>query len=328
MSFPTKKDSIPTKRKELYRLVSDIFDKMKFIDENYNEESLGELRNAHQEIYGIENTDGEYKGGKFQELEEAYSSILEDDEGNEDESKRFGLKTQIEKLLQKIETDKKERIDSYIQKIEGGFKENQEGEKIKEEGLFSKIENLYTEYGKKLEGADTALKLVGIFQKKVIEYKEIENKWSNLFMFIILFILGYYSISTINNESIKSLSELGEFLLLRIPFFAMAIWLLVFIGNRRAEAKKLEESYKHKEVMARAYIGYRESVFELNTTDNELIEKHMENLLSAMSVDSSDFLNFNGENHPFVDLFNNLTKKDIFPDGELNFAGKKISFKK
>jgi hypothetical protein len=69
------------------------------------------------------------------------------------------------------------------------------------------------------------------------------------------------------------------------------VWLAMFIGNRRAENKKLEESYKHKEIMARTFVGYRESISEIDDKDNTLILKHMENLLDALKVNSSDFLN-------------------------------------
>jgi hypothetical protein len=99
-------------------------------------------------------------------------------------------------------------------------------------------------------------------------------------------------------------------LLLNLPFLIFAIWWLIFVLNRRAEAKKLEESYKHKEVMARAYVWYKESITELDNTDNQLLETHMSNLLEAMKVDSSDFLSSKWENHPFLDLIHNFSKKD------------------
>jgi hypothetical protein len=106
---------------------------------------------------------------------------------------------------------------------------------------------------------------------------------------------------------------------------------MIFISNRSAESTKLEESYIHKEVMARAYVWYKKSILELSNDDNKLLEKHMENLLNAMSVDSSEFLSSKWENHPLIDLFNNVLKKDIkdiFPEWELNFPWWKVTFKK
>lgn len=74
--------------------------------------------------------------------------------------------------------------------------------------------------------------------------------------------------------------------------------------------------------MAWAYVWYKKSIAELDTDDNILLEKHMENLLNAMSVDSSKFLSSKWENHPFIDLFKNILKKDvkgIFPEWVLEF---------
>lgn len=75
----------------------------------------------------------------------------------------------------------------------------------------------------------------------------------------------------------------------------MAIWLLIFIWNRRAEAKKLEEWYKHKEVMARSFIWYKKSIedleWEIKDEDKELMKLHMKNLLDTINQDTSSFLN-------------------------------------
>jgi hypothetical protein len=146
-----------------------------------------------------------------------------------------------------------------------------------------------------------------------------------------IFFLIIISITNFFTWKINTLTEIFYHILFNLPLFAFIIWLNIFIWNRRAEAKKLEESYKHKEVMARAYIWYKESISELTNNDNKLLEKHMENLLDAMSVDSSKFLSSKWENHPLYDLFKNfLTKdiKDIFPEWELDFPWWKVTFKK
>lgn len=314
-----KRKDIPKTNKELDALFTLVVNKIKFINDNYdniaNSTHLVELQDAYNEIYWKKDENWNiFEKWILAELQEAYDEILEDDEENEN----YSLKTQIENLLTET-TSNKTKIDEFILKVEGEYWENEKWEKvITKQWFFDKInsqiekfDNLYEEIDERLESWSTSVELAWIFSKKVEDYKLIEQKWSNIFIIIIFFTLGYYALSTIWNKGIETLTDLFNFLLFRLPFFAFAVWLLIFISNRRAEANKLGESYKHKEVMARAYVWYKKSISELDTTDNKLLEKHMENLLTAMSVDSSEFLNSKWENHPFIDLFTNLLKKDL-----------------
>lgn len=331
-----KRKDIPKTNRELNDLFTNVVNKIKFINDNYDKiessKHLEKLQEAYEEIYGTIDEDWNIiKKGKLDELKDAYNEILEDNSENE----KYSLKSQIESLLEEIELDKK-KISNFILNIEWEYWKNEFWEKIKIKNWFidrinsqiKKFDILYNEIDERLKDWSTSVELAWIYAKKVLEYNKLENKWSNLFIFIILFVLWYYSISTIWNESIKTLTNLFNFLLLRLPFFAMAIWLLIFIWNRRAEVKKLEESYKHKEVMAWAYVWYKKSISELNSDDNKLLENHMKNLLDAMSIDSSQFLNSKWENHPFMEVFNKFLNKDNFPEWELEIPGWKITFKK
>jgi hypothetical protein len=322
MTFPNKW-TIPTKNKELSNLIWGCYDKMKYIHENFSEDNLDKIKYAHEEIYGLKNWDWIYEGWKIHEIKEAYQIILNDDS----DSETIWLKPQIENILSDIEDNKITKIDDYLEKIEGKLEENENWERIKKEGLFDKINDLYKTYNKRLQWADTALELAWIFETKVSKYYKEWIFWNRVFFIVLItFItLLYISAYNLDLEYKKVLLNLVRYL----PFIAFSIWWLVFIWNRRAEAKKLEESYKHKEVMARAYIWYKESVSELDTNDNQLIEKHMENLLSAMSVNSSDFLSSNWENHPFIDLiknWKNINKdsiKEILSDFNIDISIKK-----
>ena len=55
--------------------------------------------------------------------------------------------------------------------------------------------------------------------------------------------------------------------------------------------------------MARAYVGYKEHIEELeeDESDQPLLKNHMNNLLNAIKVNSSDFLSNEGDKHPFWD---------------------------
>lgn len=90
------------------------------------------------------------------------------------------------------------------------------------------------------------------------------------------------------------------------PLLIFGVWLAIFFGNRRAENKKLEELYKHKEVMARAFVGYKNTLEKLGDEDEILLKQHMGNLLKAMNENSATFLDSKGDKHPFFETINFL----------------------
>lgn len=99
------------------------------------------------------------------------------------------------------------------------------------------------------------------------------------------------------------------------PFIIFSVWLAIFFGNRRAESKKLEELYKHKEVVARSFVGYKKTLEEIGDEDKTLLREHMKNLLGAVSENSATFLNPEGDRHPFFELASYFFKpKSIIKD--------------
>jgi hypothetical protein len=275
---------------------------------------LNEIQEAYDEIYGEKDVNWNNIGKwKLEELREAYSNIFE----NNEENQEYWLKTQIENLLKELEETKIKKIDDFLVKINWKFEENDWWERIKVENwLFDTInekikdhDKLYKEYEWKLEGASTALELAWIFENKVKKYFYAWIWWSVLFI-VLICVLSYFIYGAIEDVSLEY-KNVYLHLLLNLPLFIFTVWGLIFIWNRRAEAKKLEESYKHKEVMARAYVWYKESIKELDSEDNHLLEDHMKNLLETMKFDSSNFLSTKWENHPFLDFINWFSKTDV-----------------
>jgi hypothetical protein len=171
----------------------------------------------------------------------------------------------------------------------------------KYKALFEKIESL-------LPAATTA-GLAKVFSDKVREYRTSVSVWTWVSFGLLAALTLYYILAPLTAENI---SETLMGLLNRLPFIVFAVWLVVFAGNRRAESKKLEESYKHKEVMARSFVGYKEHIEELeeSDTDKVLLKNHMENLLKAMNDNSADFLDKRGDNSPLHDAIDSA--KTIF----------------
>ncbi|MBT4922801.1 MAG: hypothetical protein HON23_07330 [Rickettsiales bacterium] len=146
-----------------------------------------------------------------------------------------------------------------------------------------------------MSGATTA-NLAGIFNKKVTEYKN--QNWFYSFCFVV-----YYGMASPDAITINTFEKLLLYQLLKLPLMAFAIWVTMFFGNRRAESKKLEEPYKHKEVLARAFMEYRESIKQLDEDDSKLLKIHMNNLLNVMNIDSGNFLDIKRDKHPIIDFF-------------------------
>jgi hypothetical protein len=180
----------------------------------------------------------------------------------------------------------------------------------------AKFKVLYDKIEEELNAWATSVVLAKVFNDKVKEYKKSSFSLFCFFLIVIgvLIVMIYLKIPNLENNW----ENLLIYFILNLPFFALSIWLLVFIWNRRAEAKKLEEWYKHKEVMAQSFIGYKKSIEELDWEDKELLKQHMWNLLNTISQDTSSFLCNKWENHPFLDVFWNLFSKDNFPSWEID----------
>jgi hypothetical protein len=154
-----------------------------------------------------------------------------------------------------------------------------------------------------LSGATTT-SLSKNFNDKVDEYSKERKKWeTRIFYFlIILFIISIIFASIMvfkENINQSIIYTIG------MPIYTFSIWLMIFMGNRRAESRKLEESFKHKFVMAKSFVGYKKSILDMKDTDEELMKIHMNNLLNAINKDSSKFFEIKGESHPVADFFKN-----------------------
>lgn len=217
-----------------------------------------------------------------------------------------------EELFDDVE-QKKDDFDSFYQKIFGtkdatgktvdGLKAELEKYTNKYETLFSNIESL-------LPGA-TSAGLSAVFASKVSEYSKSEKRWASIFLGVIGFLILYFGAESLLVAPSSSLSGAYLSLLHKTPFLVFAVWLVIFIGNRRAESKKLEEAYKHKEVMSRSYVGYKENIEELeeNETNKILLKTHMQNLLNSIKEDSGKFLSEKGDKHPFLEALSTLVTK-------------------
>lgn len=197
---------------------------------------------------------------------------------------------------------KKEDFDLFYEKVFG--KRDKNGEIVGGlEKEINKYESRYETLLSKIESllpAATTAGLAKVFSDKVSDYKKSVSIWTWVSFGLLVSLTVYYIVKPLHSTDINQ-TLIG--LLNRLPFIIFAVWLVVFTGNRRAENKKLEESYKHKEVLARSFVGYKEQIGELEESDIDkiLLKSHMKSLLDAININSGDFLDKKGDNSPLHD---------------------------
>lgn len=194
--------------------------------------------------------------------------------------------------------DSAEAAKAHIDTLEKALGELEEKAQL----IQSQSETLRNQIETELHAGVTSVNLSKSFADKVTEYHKNSKFWSVFFVLLMLALLVYYGAATFSVEKILNLQDVWRHLIFRSPFWVFGIWLAIFFGNRRAESKKLEELYKHKEVMARSFVGYRQTLIELGDEDKALLKEHMGNLLKAMNENSATFLNTEGDKHPLIEL--------------------------
>lgn len=274
----------------------DLENKKNCIDSSYNEINgdngiLNQIKKLKEEAEE-----------KIKSINDFYDEVFE---GNDSDKP---IKEQIDELL-KYYYDSKERIKDFRIKIFGGKITNENGEVEEIKGLEKEINNFYSEqqikYKKlyqqieeELKGGATSVNLTKAFADKVKEYRTASWIWSMALVILLGLMSLYFKDFTNDLRNVVSLDDAFRNLVVKAPFLGFVIWLGVFLANRRAEAKKLEESYKHKEVMARSFVGYKRALEQIGEEDHELLKKHMDNLLEAIKENSSNFLDEKGEDYP------------------------------
>lgn len=258
---------------------------------------------------------------KSKEINNVYNQLCVDDD------KGDSIRKQAEDLLSEFE-EIKNKFGKTEKDIFGYEKKDATGKIEKVEGLFEKINNfhtvqqekyseLYKQIEEDLKAGATSVNLSKSFADKVSEYSGSGRWWSWFFVLLLIALLVYYGVVTFSSDEIRTADDVWRHLAFRLPFLTFGVWLAIFFGNRRAESTKLKEAYKHKEVMARSFVGYKKTLEELGDDDKVLLKQHMANLLEAMKENSAAFLNSEGDKHPFWEAISSFFKsKKNTPNGD------------
>ena len=333
------------KKDDLVALVKSLIDDINRIY-TYNwqmENIMAQIKDANRTINGDEEQQIEWlleqiqttevtANEKMERIQATYELIMVDEkEAEEWEEPRKSILSQLNILLDEYKNHRDD-IETFSGEVFGY--ENTEGKPV--EWLQGKLKKLLTEQEEKykkffariereLDAGTTSLQLAKTFSDKVIQYSaEARIRWYVFIgILVVIIVLWYISIWIWETPTIE---DILLYWLYRLPLVSAVIWLAIFVSNRRAEAKKLEESYKHKEVMARSFMGYKDSIKQLQqamwTDDFTLLTKHMDNLLDSIATDSSKFLIDKWEKHPFIEVLDKALSKTKLPKSLDELIGK------
>lgn len=198
----------------------------------------------------------------------------------------------------------KKELDDMLEQLRADIETSEELKKNIQEQK-KQYEDFYKKIETELLSGATTVSLAKDFNDKVKGYRWACRIWemAAIGVFAGAIIYFIYTYTSLENAQVADL--LLSFIP-HLPIFSIIVWLLIFIGNRRAENLKLGESYKHKVAMAKSFTGYKKTIKELEDDDRELLTKLMTNLLETIKKDSSEFLSAKGEGHPLADALPQL----------------------
>ncbi|SHN90261.1 hypothetical protein BHECKSOX_424 [Bathymodiolus heckerae thiotrophic gill symbiont] len=260
---------------------------------NLKKDKLIEI--IEQGVLNIRKADAEATS-KLSNIRDAHNEILNDEVDSSIKTQLNGLLEDHSSQIKAIQEEEKRLLgyDEEENHVDGIIDDinNFHDQQVKEyEALYQKIEGL-------LPGS-ISVSLAEAFNSKATEYKEERKEWENKSYWALISLLIVSIIFT--GVVIWKELDVNTLILYATPIYTFSIWLVIFIGNRRAESRKLEELYKHKDVMASSYMGYEKSIESLSSEDSKLKENLMMNLMDSINDNPSEFLSVSGEKHPVID---------------------------
>lgn len=223
-------------------------------------------------------------------------------------------------------TPKLTDIDEFYVKIFGAMENGQRVGGLQQE-IKDKLNQL-NEYDKKQKEAiqvwkdeienllkdATNASLASSYEKSKESYTKAIYGWNTTFILSMLGIIGiavwgFFEITDKLNEPLAILGAIS----VRLPFYIPLAWLAIFSTQRRNESKRLQEEYKHKETLARSFLGYKKQIDEiqndLSQDDIDLAKKLMTNLVKMTNENPNKALDkTKKENMPMIEFFEKLAK--------------------
>ncbi|MGX3045067.1 hypothetical protein [Helicobacter sp. T3_23-1056] len=240
---------------------------------------------------------------ELQNAKTTATSIVNDIEQKEKEfsQKKIELDEFYIKIFGVMENG--QRVGGLQQEIKNRQKQLDEYDKKQKEAIQvwkDEIENL-------LKDATNA-SLSSSYEKSKESYTKAIYGWNATFIVSMLSIVGiaFWSFFAVADKINEPLAILGA-ILVRLPFYIPLAWLAIFSTQRRNESKRLQEEYKHKETLARSFLGYKKQIDEIQDNPAQyninLAKRLMENLVEMTSENPNKTLDkTKKENIPAIEF--------------------------
>lgn len=223
-------------------------------------------------------------------------------------------------------TQKLTNLDEFYVKIFGAMENNQRvgglQQEIKDrqkqldeydEEQKAKFKSLKEEIESLLKDATNA-SLASSYEKSKESYTKAIYGWNAIFILSMLSIVGVavWGFVEVADKLSEPLAILGA-ISVRLPFYIPLAWLAIFSTQRRNESKRLQEEYKHKETLARSFLGHKKQIDEIQSDssqdDIDLAKKLMANLVEMTNENPNKALDkTKKENMPMIEFFEKLAK--------------------
>lgn len=210
-----------------------------------------------------------------------------------------------------------------------GETREQNGESVKITGYVERVKkslsDLVTDHKRQhtlieslLPGA-TSVNLSKNYNDKANEYKKERQKWQKGVIYILLANIIYFaSLFLYQNIYLGFEFEFENLLLLFLkstPIVGFSLILINFIGKNSDKSQKLEEIYKHKDAVAKAYSGYKKIVTEIDDEDeSNFLQELTKEMIISVIRDPSIELDGTKNVPPNANKDNSITKKEQSAD--------------
>ena len=138
-----------------------------------------------------------------------------------------------------------------------------------------------------LPGA-TSVGLAHSFDERRKTFLKPHNSWQYVFIGSVLAIValaGTGLLKAMGSETILTYDELVRMWLSRLPVAGALVWLALHASRESALAKRLEEDYGYKSVMAASFVGFHKQMLEVgaSSSDNQPLAKLCDDTLSTIA---------------------------------------------
>lgn len=245
-----------------------------------SKETVSQLTDFYDQIFGVQQEDGSRAGGLEQEIEINKKKLIE---------LRTTQETEFSEALKKSKYEY-ENLKRNIEKLLPG---------ATSAGLASSFSTAKEAYKDKIK------RFTRVFYLSVLI----------LLGFGCLWLWNIINVKSGQSQSILATATTGQLinsLIVKLPIIISLIWLATFSAKRRNEYTRLQEEYEHKWALTSSYLGFKQQIDEMQTDDDTLTKLLLKTAIETIGFNPSVTLSSkHDEKAPIVgNIIDFLKKKD------------------